>query len=307
MSRKFKPKPQQLTLLGESFDLSKPHFGQVEIAALQMHDGLPPDATFVDSVARFGVVEPVVLVACAGEVALVNGRRRVCAAQMTGLTRVPALTYTFAEAYSDRLTLIAATLTMLLNELRRDNPLADVHAIAQLRAKGATDRDITQLTGMPLSRIRRREKLTRLIPDLFQAWADGLLTVRLAETCAVLPNVTQAHLAMHLASTGELTWRDVSEAREARRQQSQGVLALAGLDASLSAAGVTDCMPVTVGDIAAVISPTTARRIAAELPDEQRFDEARRLFAAAGECVLVFEPAQTTPAKPWQVAMPVTA
>ena len=271
--------PLQMCLLGEDFSLPEARFAQIAVGDLPLQFGLPPEGVFVQSVARFGVIEPVVLLACAGvdpgsgERLLVNGRRRVWATRMLGLPHIPALIYDFEPRWHGQLELITSLLTVSLNALRRDNPLADLQAIAALRAKSASDQDIRQVTGMPLGRIRRREALARLQSGLLEALRAGRIGIRLAERCAGLPTALQTQLHERLQTCGRLSGRDLEQVREVRLQSAQTALTLAGFDDLLrGAAPVPEAM---LAEIANVLSPSTARRVAAELPYEARFAAAR--------------------------------
>lgn len=177
-------------------------------------DGPKPSRELVRSVARFGVIEPVVLAEDpAGAVAhnggryrLIDGNRRVMASRLAGAEAVPAVVLACAEHPEE--------LTLALNALRRDNPVTEYNAVAHAAARGLSESEIVRATGYPLAKVRARMRLAELEPELFAALAEQRVTPAVAETAAKLPKPLQRRLVGRLAETGALTAADVRELRQ---------------------------------------------------------------------------------------------
>ncbi len=181
------------------------------------YPGPKPDREFTESVQRFGVIEPVVVLKRLTQYRVADGRRRIMAAHAVGLDRVPARFYPMDGISSPLLTLI-------LNDRRSPNPVAEYHAIRDLMGQGAGESLIVQATGLPVARLRRRLKLGSLDASLLDALAAGRITVSVAEACAKLPPPIQAELVGALNANGKLTSHDVATARRARASQAAATL-----------------------------------------------------------------------------------
>ncbi len=256
-----------LAFLGEAITLPRPHERVIELSMLSVSDVITPSRELVASVQRFGVLTPIVVFDDGTRLRVADGRRRIAAAKRAGLSSIAASVYQ-ADSF------IPDLITMVLNEQRRENPVADFNAIQRLQQRGATEREISEVTGMPISRIRRRIKLAALHPDLFESLGRGELSVAVAEACAALPAARQASLLDRLHRDGTVTMTDVREVRTARKTDAVASLALDGLGELLNAAS-----PLSLAEIAAVLSTDTLRHMMDELPGEPRFDGARQTIA----------------------------
>ena len=181
------------------------------------YPGPKPDREFIESVKRFGILEPVVVLKRLNQFHIADGRRRIVAAHAAGLDRVPARFYNL-DAVSSQL------LTLILNDRRSPNPVAEYHAIRDLLGQGAGESLIVQATGLPVARLRRRLKLGLLDATLMDALAAGRITVSVAEACTKLPSQIQAELVEVLDANGKLTSHDVATARRARASQAAAAL-----------------------------------------------------------------------------------
>ena len=254
--------------LGQALILPPPEEREIELDELNVSDCVTPSRAFLESVQRFGVITPIIVFDDGAKLRVADGRRRVAAARQAGLRAVPAKVYQAGSFIPD-------LLAVVLNEQRRDNPVADFNAIQRLQRGGATEREIGEMTGMPLNRIRRRMKLGTLHPDLFAVLGQGKVSVTVAEACAALPAAHQANLLIRLRESGRLTLPDVREVRTVRKADAVGALVLEGLGTLLSPA----TQPASLADIATALSTATLQRLLDELPSEAHFDTARQILA----------------------------
>jgi ParB/RepB/Spo0J family partition protein len=255
--------------LGEAIALPQPQETTLELGMLSVTDVITPSHELVACIQRFGVLTPIVVFDDGTRLRIVDGRRRVAAARAAGYDSIPATVYQADGCIPD-------LITMVLNEQRRENPVADFNAIRRLQRRGATEREICEVTGMSASRIHRRMKLAALHRDLFEGLGRGELTVAVAEACAALPTAQQAGLVARLRESGRLTMSDVRGVRTARKADAVSAMTLEGLGALLDAA-----TPPSLAEIAAVLSTDTLQRMLDELSGAPRFDDARQTIAHA--------------------------
>lgn len=184
------------------------------------------DAAFRDSVKRFGVINPVTLaVGPDNKLVIVAGRRRVKAARLAGHLSVPARVLAAGSTIDD-------AVTLLENHARSSNPLSELDAIERLLERGATPAQITMVTGIPSSTIKKRLGLRQLHPVLRMAAEQGQIAVSVMEDIAKLPETVQGTLLDVLADQQTITSGDVKAAKTARAQAMISTLSLDSLIAA---------------------------------------------------------------------------
>lgn len=176
--------------------------------------GRQPDKELVDSIRRWGVMQPIWLsLDPAGHLHLIAGRSRVAAAKY-GLTvaqteaeythclKVPALVWPDDVPVSD--------MALLENAMRSDNPVLDYVMLSRLREQGRDYRSVLATTGMGKSTQEKRLKLAKLSQPLYEALLTGTAgAFSTYEQAATLPAELQARLADILQVKGKLTADDV--------------------------------------------------------------------------------------------------
>jgi len=185
-----------------------------QIMAIDQLPVLPADPSpqLLRSVQRYGVVVPITVYRSKeGGWVVVDGRRRLSAARQAGLSTIPVRI--LGEGG-----LLSPALSVALNAVRSNNPAAELEAIQKLTEAGLSEREIFQVTGMPVGTIRRRLKLLKLIPELTKAFRDGKVGPGVAEKAAMLPKATQEELYRIYQKKGRITMADLREVQTARRQ-----------------------------------------------------------------------------------------
>jgi len=183
-------------------------------------DELPPDSLLVgraptrkeiELTARFGVIEPVVLVQPDphGPFQVVDGRRRIRRARAAGLRSIPARVHVGPPPGP------VETLCLVLNTDRSENLAAELDAALRLVQNRPLE-DVAGQLGLTRAQLERILRLSTLNPDLLQAVFDGRLSEHLALRIRTLPQAIQADLADHLQRAGRLTQRDVTRAVQTR-------------------------------------------------------------------------------------------
>jgi ParB/RepB/Spo0J family partition protein len=149
--------------------------------------GPEPDPEFVESVRKFGILQPIGLVE-GDPYQVAFGRRRIRAARAIGLISIPAQIY--PQGWTP-----ASVLTLIENKHRKDNLPAQLDAIATLRLS-ATPEEICIAVGMTQPELAQAIKmLDALVPELRDAMRDGRIKATTAKQAAKLPIEQQQELA----------------------------------------------------------------------------------------------------------------
>jgi ParB/RepB/Spo0J family partition protein len=230
---------------GEQFSLIpeeriEPRDMRVPLGMIDVPAGTPdPENDLVTSVRAFGVFQPVALRAHGRRYEIIGGRRRVRAATLAGLTLIPAVVF---PEHTPRH--VAYAMTLAENFIRRANPLSELEAIEGLVVEGATEQQITRELGISRQTLQARMRLSRLIPRLRLALADGHMGAAVADLASRLDTQRQEQLAIMLQeqiAAGEarpsITARMVRELRQVRQQAQVDAIPDAVFDTPAPAAG----------------------------------------------------------------------
>lgn len=212
----------QLTLIPDT--PPAPEDLAVELVPLDQLPGdadLPGDApaqAFVDSIRRFGLLQPIVVIPNGSGYKIAAGRRRTKGARAAGLTHIPAVIYPAGYA-------LPQVIALIENQQRSRNIASDYLAIRKLADQGAAESDIVAATGMPLGTIRARLRLANLIPPLHEAFLAGRISATVADQASALDHALQTELAAIFAAAGKLTPRDVEHVRHVAHETAAAQLA----------------------------------------------------------------------------------
>jgi ParB/RepB/Spo0J family partition protein len=148
----------------------------------------PQLAELVESIKAFGVLEPLIVAADAGQregqYTIVAGSRRWAAAKLAGLDKVPVIVR--------ELTAAERVEVALIENLQREDlaPLEEARAYERLVEVHRSTRQIAAKVGRAQSHIVKRLSLLELVAELQAALDSGGITVTQAQEIAKLP----AHL-----------------------------------------------------------------------------------------------------------------
>jgi ParB/RepB/Spo0J family partition protein len=178
--------PEQLSLIPEK--LTSPKDRKVVLTELPEDlSGPEPDPEFIDSIRKYGFLQPIGLID--GETYQVAyGRRRISAARSLGLISIPARIYPLGWTP-------ASVLTLIENTHRQDNLAAKLEAIDTLR-KSATAEEICTAVGISQPELSKAIRmLNELAPELIEAMREGRIKTTIAQKAAKLPIEQQQALA----------------------------------------------------------------------------------------------------------------
>jgi ParB/RepB/Spo0J family partition protein len=150
--------------------------------------GPEPEPEFIESIRKFGFLQPIVLLEHDNIYQVACGRRRIRAARALGLISIPAQIYPLGWTP-------ASVLTLIENTHRKDNLPAQLDAIATLRLT-ATPEEICTAVGMTHQELNQAVKmLDALVPELRDAMKEGRIKTTTAKQAAKLPVEQQRALA----------------------------------------------------------------------------------------------------------------
>jgi ParB family chromosome partitioning protein len=149
------------------------------------------------SIADHGVLQPILVTETLDGYRIVAGERRVQAARLAGLERIPAVIRQLADREQLELALVE-------NVQREDlNPIEEANAFRQLTEEfGLTQDEIARQVGRARSTITNTLRLLELDEGVQAAVADGRLSEGHARALVGLPAVQQLHLVSTIVDAG---------------------------------------------------------------------------------------------------------
>lgn len=158
------------------------------------------------SIAEHGVLQPILVTPAAGGYRLIAGERRLRAAEMAGLERIPALVRTADES--------AQLAWALIENLQRSdlNALEEARAFRQLIDEfGLSHEEVGNRVGRSRSTIANSLRLLDLDPAVQAALQEGVITEGHARALAGLDDHAQQAEALPLVITRALSVRQTEE------------------------------------------------------------------------------------------------
>lgn len=150
-----------------------------------------PDKGFVQTIINLGVMVPVIVAEYPdGTWQVRDGLRRIVGARMAlAYLRKQNRLYSHVESIpvqiyegADKVT--AEAWTVILNEARSGNPIAEARAVAEMAHEGVTFNDIMARTGRTKAQVNKLLQLGGLRPELQDAALQGQITPSLAAKLA---------------------------------------------------------------------------------------------------------------------------
>jgi ParB family chromosome partitioning protein len=170
-------------------------------------------ATLGDSIRLHGLLHPIVVQREGDSYSLVAGERRLRAAQLAGVSSIPAIVRPAAESSRHQLEM-ALTENLLRTDL---NPMEEAAAYARLSdAFGLTHEAIALRLGRSRSAISNAIRLLDLPAPVQEAVADSRLTASHARALLVLPMAADQEAVAALVIADGLNVRDTERAVQER-------------------------------------------------------------------------------------------
>ena len=162
-------------------------------------------ATLAESIRHHGVIQPILVTESIDGYQLVAGERRVRAARIAGLERVPAIVRQLADRQQLELALVE-------NLQREDlDPMESARAYRQLLDEFAfTQEELASRVGRARSTVANTLRLLELDQRVQDAIVDGRISEGHARALGGLPQEAQAR-ALESVIEGELSVRQVEE------------------------------------------------------------------------------------------------
>jgi ParB family chromosome partitioning protein len=149
------------------------------------------------SISDHGVLQPILVTETLDGYRIVAGERRVQAARLAGLERIPAVIRQLADREQLELALVE-------NVQREDlNPIEEANAFRQLQQEfGLTQDEIARQVGRARTTITNTLRLLELDDGVQAAVADGRLSEGHARALIGLPAIQQLHLVSAIVDGG---------------------------------------------------------------------------------------------------------
>jgi ParB family chromosome partitioning protein len=149
------------------------------------------------SITDHGVLQPILVTETLDGYRIVAGERRVQAARLAGLERIPAVIRQLADREQLELALVE-------NVQREDlNPIEEANAFRQLHEEfGLTQDEIARQVGRARTTITNTLRLLELDEGVQAAVADGRLSEGHARALVGLPAIQQLHLVAAIVESG---------------------------------------------------------------------------------------------------------
>lgn len=182
--------------------------------------GPEPGSDLVESVRHQGLLQPILVKRVVGEgkpYEILDGRRRLKAAKMVGLTEVPIRVVPKEYVHTEVITLQA-------NTARRPNPISEYLAIKSLQTKGFDEKRIAKELGIKAAVVKQRLGLGNLIPLILELVETGRIAVTVAEAVAKLPHPQQEELVTVFATEDKLTMDDVKKVKKVKVDEASSSL-----------------------------------------------------------------------------------
>jgi ParB/RepB/Spo0J family partition protein len=162
----------------------------------------------VQSIILHGVLQPVILVERNLEYHVIDGLGRIAAALKVledhpERTHIPAMVY--PEGTPQEL------ITLTTNNQRSYNAVAEALAIKEVLAKGLSLAEVTAITRIPESRVKRRVRLLTLPERLWEAVCANTIRIAVAEQIARLGPAEQALAVSRFIEQGSLKHSDIHD------------------------------------------------------------------------------------------------
>lgn len=213
-------------LIGETEDGRRQAASTVEvpIASLKPNPSQPRRsfrdaslAELADSIRRRGVLQPVLVEEVGGGYQIVAGERRVRAAKLAGLDRVPVLVRSFSA--DERLEVA------LIENLQREDltPIEEAKAYRQLmETAGLTQEQVAGKVGKDRTTVTNSLRLLKLPPKVQDAVEKGDLSAGHARALLAVTNPADLELLYHRILDRGLSVREVEQAAQALNQGKRG-------------------------------------------------------------------------------------
>ena len=145
----------------------------------------------VDSIRMHGILVPIIVSETPADVfpyRIVDGARRFDAAVRLGLSLVPCFVMEGTIIDQEK-----ATIT--INEVRSYNPVGEFYAVRSLRQQGLDDSEICKQTGLPMNRLKKLERISKLPLSIVSQFEKGKLSLTMAGRIATMTKEKQDEVA----------------------------------------------------------------------------------------------------------------
>jgi len=168
------------------------------------------------SIKEHGIIQPLVLRKLGSKYEIIAGERRFKAAQMAGLTKVPAVISNIDDNSS-------AEIALVENIQRRDlTPIEEARSYKNLLDKGYTQDALAKKMGISQSSVANKLRLLNLDEEVQQALLEGKISERHARSLLVLNDPTKEKEWLKRIINERLTVRQLDQELKKEKESSNG-------------------------------------------------------------------------------------
>ncbi|XP_068917785.1 nucleoid occlusion protein-like [Tenebrio molitor] len=188
---------------------------QISVDDLPDAYGPTPAKELVDSVAVYGVIQPLLVMRDegTGELTILDGNRRLMAARRMKMESVPALVVKQDETQLEEI----ARLTLQMNNLRSTNDYAEQGAYDAVTDVGGEAEAIAKESGLSRAAITKRARWNVTHRELMLEFYDQKIAPTVIDAVSKLPADLQVEAYERFKNEGKLTTAAVKEIEEAAK------------------------------------------------------------------------------------------
>lgn len=208
-------------------------YSTIAVETLPEAYGPPPSKELVDSVAVYGVIQPLLVANEEDGLRIIDGNRRVMAARRTGQETVPALV--LEQIHEGDVEF--ARLVLQMNNLRSTNDYAEQDAFSSLAHQDGDLADsVAKSAGMSKASISKRARWDVAHTGLVSAFFAHKIAVTVMDAVSKLPADLQEQAWKRYANEGKLTTAAVKEIEDAAKEPPKPLTPVERYERALAAA-----------------------------------------------------------------------
>ncbi len=167
-----------------------------------------------DSIAEIGIIEPLIVRPVEGGYQLICGERRLRAAKMVGLKKVPVI----SRDVSDEV----ATEIAIVENIQRENlsPIEEATGYKKLKEEGYTDEEIAKKVGKSRAAITNTMRLLKLDQDIQDAIHEGKISEGHGRALLAIDSPSLRRKVFKDITTKRLSVREVEEIAKRHKKKS---------------------------------------------------------------------------------------
>jgi ParB/RepB/Spo0J family partition protein len=179
---------------------------------------LKPTRDFIESVATYGVLQPILIEQKGEDYIIRVGKRRFLAALEAGLVDIPCVIKKFPQGYG-------AAAQIISNTHRKSNPLDDFTALQELehileeRGEIKTDKEIAHILGIKIAQVRKMRRIQVLPDPIIDGVYNEKITINNAHQLTRMSDKSVNKMVKKLEEGERVTGKDIDNEKRVVRDK----------------------------------------------------------------------------------------